>query len=124
MRYELLGPVQKIYVCHCRECRKQSSSAFGISLFVPRGALRLTRGTPHHWSRTADSGRIVDCAFCPVCGSRLWHQREARPEAVTLKAGSLDAPIDISEAVHIWISRKLPGIVIPAGARCYEAEPD
>jgi hypothetical protein len=124
VRFELAGPVLKIYVCHCRECRKQSASAFGISVFVPREALRVTRGAPRWWSRPTDSGRVLDCAFCPDCGSRLWHQRAAHHEFVTVKAGSLDVPIDISDAVHIWTSRKVPGVVIPATARCYEGEPD
>lgn len=124
VRYELAGPVLKVYVCHCNECRKQSASAFGISAFVPREALRLTGGTPRWWSRQTDSGRVLDCAFCPDCGSRLWHQPAAHPEFVTVKAGSLDVPIDISDAVHIWTSRKVPGVVIPATACCYEGEPD
>lgn len=124
VRYELTGPVLKVYVCHCNECRKQSASAFGISVFMPREALRVTRGTLRWWSRPADSGRVVDCAFCPDCGSRLWHQRAAQPEVITVKAGSLDEPIDIGGAVHIWASRKLPGVVIPATAVQYEREPD
>jgi hypothetical protein len=123
VRYELAEPVLKIYVCHCHECRKQSASAFGISVFVPREALRVTRGTPRWWSRPTDSGRVLDCAFCPDCGARLWHQRAAHAEVVTVKAGSLDVPIDISDAVHIWTSRRMPGVVIPATARCYEGEP-
>jgi len=124
VRYELTGPVLKVYVCHCNECRKQSASAFGISVFVPRDALRVTRGTPRWWSRPTDSGRVVDCAFCPDCGSRLWHQRAAMADFATVKAGSLDEPVDISDAVHIWTARKLPGVVIPTSARAYEHEPE
>lgn len=124
VRYELNGPVLKVYVCHCNECRKQSASAFGISAFVPRASLRVTRGAPRWWSRQGDGGRVLDCAFCPDCGSRLWHQRAAMTEFLTVKAGSLDEPIDISDAVHIWTARKLPGVVIPSSARVYEHEPE
>ena len=123
VRYQVSGPALKVYVCHCNECRKQSSSAFGVSVFVPRDALRVTRGAPRWWSRVADSGRTLDCAFCPDCGSRLWHRRAAQPDVVTVKAGSLDEPIDLEPAVHIWTSRKLPGVIIPPTARCYEREP-
>ena len=35
-----------LYVCHCRECQKQSASAFSLSLMVPAPAFRVTRGTP------------------------------------------------------------------------------
>jgi hypothetical protein len=123
VRYELNAPVLKVYVCHCNECRKQSASAFGISAFVPRPSLRLLHGAPRWWSRQAESGRVIDCAFCSLCGSRLWHQRAAMADVVTVKAGSLDEPIDISDAVHIWTARKLPGVVIRTSARVYEYEP-
>ena len=33
-----------IYVCHCRECQKQSASAFGISLMVAKSAFHLETG--------------------------------------------------------------------------------
>ena len=44
VRYEIAAEPLTVYVCHCRECRKQSASAFGISLLVPRDALRLLQG--------------------------------------------------------------------------------
>ena len=39
----------------------------GMSLEVPRAGLRVTRGAPKFWSRAADSGRRLRCAFCPSC---------------------------------------------------------
>ena len=122
-RYESTGEPLALYVCHCRECRKQSASAFGMSLEVPRDGLRVTRGAPKFWSRASDSGRRIRCAFCPSCGSRLWHEAEGAPVTVTLKAGSLDQAIDFSTAIHVWTSRKLPGLAIPPGAMAFPEEP-
>ena len=113
-----------LYVCHCRECQKQSASAFGMSLKVPRAGLRVTRGTPKFWTRPTDSGRCLRCAFCAKCGSRVWHEREGPSETLTIKAGSLDEPVDFSTAIHIWTSRKLPGMAIPADAQQFLQEPD
>lgn len=121
--YECTGEPLALYVCHCRECQRQSASAFGMSLQVLRTALRVTRGAPAFWSRRADSGRRVRCAFCPTCGARLWHEPEAGGRTVTIKAGSLDQPVDFSTAVHIWTSRRLPGLTIPPGAVQYPEEP-
>ena len=74
------------------------------------------------WPRAADSGGRVNCAFCPQCGSRVWH--EFGPDStISIKAGSLDVPIDTSAAVHIWTARKLPGILIPQDAKQYPEEP-
>ena len=111
-----------LYVCHCLECRHQSGSAFGMSLAMPAGTMRVTQGAPKFWTRLANSGRRVRCAFCPDCGSRLWHEPETSAY-LTIKAGSLDEPVDMSKSIHIWTSRKLPGTMIPTGAQQYPEEP-
>lgn len=45
--YESSGQAVGLYICHCRECQKQSASAFGISLDVPQkpGFAALTQAT-------------------------------------------------------------------------------
>jgi hypothetical protein len=124
VRYELAGDALELYVCHCRECRKQSASAFGISVIVPHAAFRVTRGAPKLWSRATDSGRTLECAFCPGCGSRLWHQRRGAADPISVKDGSLDDPVDLGSAVHIWTSRMLPGVLVPEGAARFPGEPE
>jgi hypothetical protein len=123
VRYELHGPAIKLVVCHCTECRKQSASAFGVSMFVAVGALRLTRGAARFWSRPTDAGHVLDCAFCPVCGSRLWHRRQGSDDVLSVKVGSLDEPVDLSPAIHIWTSRMLPGLVLPDATVRYPLGP-
>ena len=124
VRYAVTGAPEAIYVCHCLECRKQSASAFGISVSVPRTALRLTRGTPRFWSRDTDTGRRLHCAFCPDCGSRVWHEGATDNPVVSVKGGSLDRPVDLRGAIHIWTERMLPGVVLPEGAVSFPGEPD
>ena len=124
VRYELLAPPLKIYICHCAECRKQSASAFGISLIVKAKSFALTRGSPQRWCRPTDSGRTLKCYFCPNCGSRVWHGDAARDETLSIKGGSLDEPIDVSAAAHIWTTRKLQGVIIPELAEQHPREPN
>jgi hypothetical protein len=122
VRYEITDQPLALYICHCRECRRQSASAFGISLVVPRAALCLTRGAAKRWSRPTDSGRILHCFFCPDCGSRLWHEPAAGGETLTVKGGSLDEAVDLGPAIHVWTSRKLPGVLIPEHAPQFPEE--
>jgi hypothetical protein len=122
VRYECAGEPMALYICHCRECQHQSASAFGMSLSMPAGTMRATQGMPKFWARLANSGRQVRCAFCPDCGSRLWHE-PVDGDYLTIKAGSLDQPVDVSQAIHIWTSRKLPGVIIPTRAQRFPEEP-
>ncbi len=124
VRYRCADHPIELYICHCKECRKQSASAFGISFFVSRASFELVKGAPQFWVRNADSGRAVECAFCPSCGSRVWHQPSSESEAISVKGGSLDEHVDISNAVHIWTSSKLPSVLIPEGSIQFTEEPN
>jgi hypothetical protein len=41
---------------------------------------------------------VLDCRFCPVCGTRLWHEG---PEwhVLSVKGGTLDQPTELHRAV-------------------------
>ncbi len=123
VRYRCPNEPLALYACHCSECRKQSGSAFGLSYEVPRAEVALLAGTPRRWSRIADSGRRRDCLFCPDCGTRLWHEGPDS-DTITIKAGTLDTPVDLSSAIHIWTKSRLPGVAIPTDARQLPGEPD
>lgn len=123
VRYEVSARPLKVYVCHCTECRRQSASAFGISVVVPRSAFRTTRGETQLWSRPTASGHVLECRFCARCGARIWHQRQGAGETLNVKGGSLDLPVDLRGATHIWTRSKLPGIVVPADAAQFAQEP-
>lgn len=124
VRYEIDAEVPStIYVCHCQECQKQSASAFGITVPVSAASFRLISGSLSQWQRTAESGNAIDCAFCPTCGSRIWHRTSQSPEMLRIRGGTLDTPPDISAAVHIWTVRKLDGVVIPTSAQQFPRQP-
>ncbi|MEX0758395.1 MAG: GFA family protein [Tistlia sp.] len=124
VRYQCADTPLALYACHCTECRRQSGSAFGLSYQVARASFRLLQGAPGCWSRPTDSGGRLDCRFFPACGTRLWH--EASPDAgtLTVKAGTLDRPVDLAEAIHIWTRSRLPGVAIPPDAAQFPGEPD
>ncbi len=124
VRYQCDDNSHHIYVCHCTICQKQSSSAFGISFVVSAAGFKVTQGTPEFFEWTADSGNRRRGAYCGACGSRLWHQAAAdKVERINIKAGTFDEPVDISNATHIWLASKLPGVVIPEGAKQFMKEP-
>jgi hypothetical protein len=56
VRHEVTKRPVGLAVCHCRECQRQSGSAFGMSLGIPEGAFRLTTGTLKTFAVVCDSG--------------------------------------------------------------------
>ena len=123
VRYQSTVPAKAIYACHCTECQRQSGSAFGSSMLVPRDAFSFTRGVPKTWVRTADSGRKVDCLFCPDCGTRIVHMPQHSPTMAIVRAGTLDDTTGIHLAGHIWTNSRQPWFQAPLGTLNYDQQP-
>lgn len=120
LRYRLIAPPLELYACHCRDCQKQSSSAFGMSLIVAPAALEWLRGEPKIWSVRADSGALKRCAFCADCGSRVYHAAEDAEDSadsaapISIKAGTLDDTSWLRPSAHLWTSRAQPWVHLDA----------
>ena len=61
--------------------------------------------------------------FCPNCGARLYHRTLGEPGRISVKGGTLDIPVDLTGAKHIWTRSKLEGVEIPAGSESHPKEP-
>ena len=114
IRYRLEAEPLELTVCHCRECQRQSGSAFGMSLSIPAGAFKLLSGKLRFFEVVCDSGRIKSCAFCPNCGTRIYHRTDA---GLSVKAGTLDDASRLQPTAHYWTSRKQPWVAIPDEVR-------
>lgn len=123
IRYRISAEPLTLYACHCLDCQKQSSSAFGLSLWVARDDFELLKGDLSFWSTIADDGSTKNCAFCANCGSRIYHAFEA-DEPFSVKAGSLDNTSWLEPVAHIWTKRAHGWLALEDGnAPCYADEP-
>jgi hypothetical protein len=118
VRYRIEGEPLTLAVCHCTECQRQSGSAFGMSLAIRRNDFRLSRGETSAFTVRCDSGRTKRCAFCPGCGTRIYHQ--VVDGVLSIKAGTLDETSWLRPSAHYWTKRKQPWVLIPEGVRCVE----
>lgn len=124
VRYRLNGDPIMLVVCHCAECQRQSGSAFGMSLAVKTADFELLKGALKRWERSSESGRRVGAAFCPECGTRIYHEPERMGgQAINVRAGTLDDRSWLVPAMHVWTRSKQPWVVIPAGATEFDAQP-
>lgn len=123
IRYEITVEPIALYACHCSECRRQSGSIHGLSLIATAESFNITKGEPKSWSRPTDQGAAMTCWFCGTCGNRIYHQSSAWPNERSVKAGTLDQPVDVTKAEHIWTASGLPSATIPPGAKSIKGEP-
>ncbi len=91
---------------------------------IPRESFELVTGKPRARDRIADSGNVLNTAFCGACGSTLYIDNSARPRVRTVHVGSLDDPHAVEVSAHIWVKRKLPWVVLPEQHRIFAAAGD
>jgi hypothetical protein len=107
IRYECSAAPIMAANCFCSDCRHSTGTAMAPVLLVPKGALKVT-GTLKHHEVTGDSGGKVSRGFCPNCGSPILSNITAMPDAVALKAGSLDDPSIFKPAVQVYVKSAPP----------------
>ena len=124
VRYHLNEDPLALYVCHCRHCQKQSSSAFGMSMWMDRGAVEFTAGKLSLWSTRGDGGAEKICAFCANCGTPIYHAVDDGKDILSIKAGSLDDTRLLQPTCHLWTKRQQPWLKLDAYQdSCYETKP-
>lgn len=123
VRYRVREKPIALAVCHCTECQRQSGSAFGMSLVVRKESFELLRGELKIFTRTSHSGRAVSCAFCPTCGTRIYHEPTYMPDTLNIKPGTLDDTSPLSPDIHVWTKSKQPWVVVPEGTPCVDGQP-
>ena len=123
VRYELCVEELISYICHCTECKKQSASAFAISVPIKSNVFEQT-GEMRCYQRPAHSGATTYCHFCGACGTRIFHQSSRSMDFLTLKGGTLDAPEILDPVAHLWTIRKSAWFNLPDGIEAYERQPE
>jgi hypothetical protein len=123
VRYTVAGPLPPAYACHCGECKKQSASAFSMSVPVEWARLKF-EGAPAVYETIAFSGARKLACFCGKCGSRMWHRPDEDSEWITLKVGTLDGAASIEPRGHLWVSKKQPWIILDPVLPAFDMQPD
>ena len=101
IRYQITENPITAYNCHCAECQKVASSAFGMSVRIDAKDFNITQGKPKSIKTLADSGRTKYGYFCQECGTRIYGEPSSST-FVVVKAGTLDDPNWFKPIAHIW----------------------
>jgi hypothetical protein len=89
-------------VCHCRDCQRQTGSAFSVIVGVPADQFELKGELATAVTIGEDHGREARRRFCPRCGSPVITESDGYPGVVIVKAGTLDDPGWLEPQVEVW----------------------
>jgi hypothetical protein len=119
VRYVVTTEPIRLLACHCKECQRQSGSAFGMSMPVKKDNLTIT-GLTKQFTRIAESGNEVTGVFCPECGVRIYHVLESAQDVFALKPGTLDETSWLRPGSFIWMKSAQGWVPVPDGVEATE----
>lgn len=102
LRATCVGPdPERISLCPCKLCQRQSGSAFAIQARFPKEQVTI-EGKSTSWKFPIEGAEPVDfrhCAetgaefhFCPVCGSTVYYTADADDARIGIKIGAFADP--------------------------------
>jgi hypothetical protein len=119
MRYRLASRPMIVHCCHCRDCQRQTGSAFVINALIETERVEKLAGETKGVVVPTDSGRPHEIHRCPFCGTAAWSHYGGRQALAFVRVGTLDDPSALQPDVHIYTRTKLPWVALPAGVPAF-----
>jgi hypothetical protein len=120
VRYRLASAPMFVHCCHCRDCQRQTGSAFVLNALIETDRVAVLSGDPKPMAVPTDSGLPHRIFRCADCGTAVWSEYGGRAALRFVRVGTLDDPAALSPDVHIYTRSKLPWIALPAGVPAFE----
>jgi hypothetical protein len=121
VRYRLASLPMFVHCCHCRDCQRQTGSAFVLNALIETDQVTQLSGNPEPVAVPTDSGRPHEIYRCPSCRVAVWSVYGARHKLLFVRVGTLDEPAALTPDVHIYVRSKLPWVALPEGVPSFDA---
>ena len=115
VRYRLTPPPLFVHCCHCRDCQRQTGSAFVLNALIETDRIALLAGDPQAVAAPTDSGRPHRIFRCPTCQVAVWSEYGGVAALRFVRVGTLDDPAALTPGAHIYVRSKLPCVTLPDG---------
>jgi hypothetical protein len=120
VRYRLASRPMFVHCCHCRDCQRQTGSAFVLNAMIEADRVQLLAGETKPYPQPTESGRSHLIHRCPACGTAMWSNYGGRENLRFVRVGTLDEPSALPPDVHIFTRSKQAWIQLPAEVPAYE----
>jgi hypothetical protein len=97
--FEISGPFESFFLCHCSRCRKDTGAAYAANLFSTAAEITWLSGQNLIKTYQLPSTRHQK-SFCSNCGSAI-PSIQLEGALLAVPAGSLDSAIDMRPDAHI-----------------------
>ncbi|HVN91137.1 MAG TPA: GFA family protein [Candidatus Binataceae bacterium] len=123
IRYEARGEPIFTANCYCRDCQRCTGTAVTSVLVFPLYAVAIT-GEARYFVVGGDTGNLVNRGFCANCGSPLFTRPELLPDAIAIKAASLDDPNQFSPQMECYVDSAPSWATLTAGVTKFHKAPE
>jgi hypothetical protein len=120
VRYRLTSPPMFVNCCHCKDCQRQTGSAFAVNAIIETDRIETHSGEIVVATVPTDSGRPLDIHRCAACGTSLWSDYGRRVAVRFVRVGTLDDPGALPPNAHIFTRSKQPWVGLPAAVPAFE----
>jgi hypothetical protein len=119
VRYRLTTAPLFVHCCHCRDCQRQTGSAFVLNALIETDRVEFDGSVVRHAMPT-ESGRPHGIDRCPQCGTAVWSEYGGLAALRFVRVGTLDDPSALPPNVHIYTRSKLHWVTLPADVPAFE----
>ncbi|KAI9821131.1 MAG: hypothetical protein M1827_003865 [Pycnora praestabilis] len=95
-------------LCHCDTCKQLGGGAFSLNQIVNKDAVKITKGTPKTYTYYGDSGKAVNCYYCPNCTTHVYHHQTVMGDDVVARTILLEGGKNLKPAAEIFGKARLP----------------
>lgn len=118
LRYRVDRSPLLVQCCHCRNCQRQTGSAFVINVLVEAQAV-ITEGPSVAVNAPREDGSSQRIFRCPACQVAVYSQY-GTPGLAFVRVGTLDDPTALQPEVHVFTRSKLPWVVLPEDVPAFD----
>ena len=121
LRYRMHSAPMFVHCCHCKDCQRQTGTAFVLNALIEADRVELLSGNPQPSAMPTDSGKPHRVFRCSDCGTAVWSEYGGVEKLRFVRIGTLDEPTALPPDVHIYIRSKLPWVTLPEGVPTFES---
>jgi hypothetical protein len=121
VRYRLGTAPMFVHCCHCRDCQRQTGSAFVLNALIETDRVAVLSGSPVPIAVPTDSGRPHRIFRCASCQTAVWSEYGGIAALRFVRVGTLDDPSALRPDVHIYTRSKVPWVALPDSVPAFEA---